>query len=578
VTLNGINSFDNNYNDGLYVESVGMITVNNLRANNSQNGLGAYLKNNDSAAPQGVTINGYADFDSNTNGGLKVESKGAILVNKLQAKNSASGYGAYLNNNYVGATAGVSILGAGANFKDNALYGLWVESRGLINITSPDGLDASGNGTNHVSGEDYGALLDNSNGTGGVTIGALDNYIGDNYGNGLDIRTNGAIALGNITANGNGHYDDGTDTYYGFGARLDNSSGTAANVTFTGNNTFNDNWQDGLIVYSKGVITTNNLEARGNGIAADPAIDTDPDDSTDLGGSGVWLDNCSYDDVSEVCTGGDKKAVNVNGTNTFDNNWDHNLVIYSDGAVKANNIDSTNAKHLTGVSVTNNYDLTAPQTVAFSGDNNFSNSWNSGLEVQTYGAITLNNVSAHGNGQSGTSGSGVVLYNDAATTPADVKITGESYFMNNWNNGLEIYTDGNIALNSIHAYQNGQAGGSAGALLDNSGALPAKTVTLTGENLFYANNGDGLYVNAAGNVTLNNVVADKNTAIGVSVISAAGNVLVACGSMVNNNTGWDIDVVTVGKTITLNGVLSYSNTTANSEANGDTVISKFTCP
>ena len=102
-----------------------------------------------------------------------------------------------------------------------------------------------------------GAYLDNSVGTGTVTV--TSSQFNTNGTDGLDVYSNGMIALSTVTANSNSG---------GVGAYLDNSLAffpQAVNITGT-NNTFNNDYLNGLLVFSFGNITAGNLHADGNSI------------------------------------------------------------------------------------------------------------------------------------------------------------------------------------------------------------------------------------------------------------------------------------------------------------------------
>ena len=100
---------------------------------------------------------------------------------------------------------------------------------------------------------------------------------------------------------------------------------TIAAVTLTGSNQFKFNGQAGLMVRTNGAITLSNITANNNS-----------------GGSGVFLDNCGFNDGTSACTSSIVSAVTLNGINTFNKNNSAGLSIFTNGPVTASNLFSTN--------------------------------------------------------------------------------------------------------------------------------------------------------------------------------------------------------------------------------------------
>ena len=259
------------------------------------------------STPKAVTLSvsgGSLDnstFNNNGNDGLVIFSKGAITISGLEAQGN-NGNGATLKNDNPGAVGGITIIGWGSYFGNNTGgYGLTATSFGAITATN---LWAWGNNS-------YGALLDNSSGTGAVSITGDTSY-GNNGWYGLEIHSKGAITLGTIYTNNNN----------GTGVMLDNSYGTQ-NVTLNGaNHDFNNNAGNGLEIFSHGTITITNLYANNNDL------------------SGAVLDNCLQTAPgSGVCTTVTAKAVTLNGNNnTFEWNGGNGLDITSKGVITTNNV------------------------------------------------------------------------------------------------------------------------------------------------------------------------------------------------------------------------------------------------
>jgi hypothetical protein len=350
VTLTGYVNTTGNYDSGLQVFSTKMITVSNITANGNGDAeyeFGAVLNNTDGGptlAP-GITVNGVNTFNDNFNTGLNIGTFGAVIVNKVTANNNGADYdvntnpnpwglGVAIDNrvevddgfgNYVTSnkTAKPVTINGYAMTNDNLSGGLFIETLGAVLTNN---LTARRNGGN-------GAYIDNQWGWGkvnyNVTLNSLNgaNVFNDNISTGLVIYTHGNILTNNITANGN---DGSTQT----GAE-ESSTGdpaeffvggmyvyswsltaTAPTVTLNGFNTFNSNVSDGLVITTTGSITVNNLTANYN-----------------QDGNGAILDNCQYDSGKNACDTPSGKPITLKGFGTFIENYYNGLVFGSNGAV-----------------------------------------------------------------------------------------------------------------------------------------------------------------------------------------------------------------------------------------------------
>jgi hypothetical protein len=419
----------------------------------------------------------------------------------------------------------------------------------------------------------FGALLDNSTGTNmPVTLTGLWVAGGNNHGGtGLEIRSKGAVTLNNLNAWNNGYYDAGTDTYYGYGVYINNSTATIPqNVTINGTNSFNDNWRSGLEVYTRGIITLNNVTAERNGRWDDV---NDPTPNT-VYGYGALLDNCLWN--GSACGVITPKGITLNGTNTFNGNFQDGLWATSLGLIKGNNL-TANWNGDDGAYLDNQWGLGSVGGITVTGTNTFEGNGGLGLEVYSHGAITMNNVNANWNVEGGAH-----LDNYSLTTASvNIALTGVNNFLGNGDPnpgggiGLEIWSDSTITLNSITANWNE----GDGVYLNNYNywfntpviALP--NVNMIGVNTFLANGGWGLYVDSHGAVNLTKVTADAN-GDGVYV-GADGNITITCGSM-TNNTGFGWSIGSLG-TVTLKGVFAYGNGTNENLWNG--TFTRFrSCP
>ncbi len=178
---------------GLYVNTNGAITLSGVTANDNA-GFGARLIN--TTGTLGVTITN-GEFNSNGETGLYVRTNGAITISTGEASTNSGGLGADLDNDSSSAFPGVTI--SNGTFYNNYTTGLRVYTRGNIILSNTASWE---NNTVAVS---YGAVLDNTAGTGYVKITNQASTDTDlkpgfdlNHDRGLDIFTNGTVTLTNV--------------------------------------------------------------------------------------------------------------------------------------------------------------------------------------------------------------------------------------------------------------------------------------------------------------------------------------------------------------------------------------------
>jgi hypothetical protein len=265
ITMNGINNASENWGDGVSLTSFGAIRFSNLTANSNGN-LGAYIVNSSGNAIVGVTQTGYATFLGNTGlSGFNIFSRGAVMLANVTA-NGNNTYGGAITNDYDPLKpANVTLSGTNI-FNDNGRGGLRIYTFGAVvlnNVTANE----NGWGGSWVWDEDLQDYVWEEFGTnhgvsiygaGGslsrpVTLNGVNTFNGNN-GFGLLIESLGAIKVSKVTANGN--------TYSG--ANLDNKFDLFnAPITLLGYGVFNDN-ATGLVAHSNGAITTSNVTANSN--------------------------------------------------------------------------------------------------------------------------------------------------------------------------------------------------------------------------------------------------------------------------------------------------------------------------
>lgn len=553
VTLSGTNIINGNNNSGLLIESHGAITANNLTA--SFNGLdGAFLDNcqfmtGECQGSGNVTLNGSNTFNANNNAGLTIQSFGIIKANNLTASDNVNDDGASLINNFernlLSSTNGVILTGTNT-FSGNKFTNLGIFTYGVITLNN---VTAS----NSVSGQ--GANLDNCHwdvgtnkclSTTKVTLTAANAFIG-NFTNGLSVLSGGSITASNLSAGSNG----------GYGARLENNDVTTpVAVILSGNNTFNNNSGIGLQIDTLGDIKLNNVTAKGSS-----------------NNNGALLSNNTAGSIGSVI---------LTGVNNFSDNNLMNLEIYTVGAITISNLTASGSDTSYGAYLTQANGATKPVTLT--GTNVFNNNGTTGLYVSVFGAITTNNLSAAGNGTSGTGG-GVYLSNEgAAPTPMAITMNGINKFTANDEYGLLVRSKGAIKANAVTANGNG----SSGAGFNNADfGVTLSSVTLTGINSFTDNLNDGLSIGSTGIITISNITASNNAGDGVRLDNtnstfAAPKAITLLGYLIaNNNTsgGSGVEIFSYGavttNNVTASGNASFGLAIDNNEA-GATTLSNIT--
>ncbi|MFN8410894.1 MAG: hypothetical protein U0Z26_00765 [Anaerolineales bacterium] len=572
VSIFGYGTYLNNGLSGLYVQSYGAVLLTNTYAeSNSQYGVFVDNFNGDAIIRKGVTANGTIQAFTNGLDGIKIHSLGAILLNNLESSGNTGGDGVNLDNYENGTTSGITITGhAWANYNVSG-NGISLTTLGSVLIYN---LDVNGNGA-------YGACIDNMGGTstscidpgltdidgvGTVTLLGIYNKAFSNQGDyGIGIYSNHSVAVANLDAENN------TFT----GVFIDNSNLGASlpqNVTITGINYFKANGDDGLRVNTFGTITTNNLNAIDNG--------ADMGTSNPGTGYGVYLDNCLP--VLSVCTAISQRSVNINGTNTFNGNYQQGLHVDSLGSIIASNLtangnDGTSSPFTAGVYLFNKYiESISSAGVVLNGVNTFDNNLKSGLSILSFGTVTLNSLNANSNGDgtltSSDRGAYIDVYNSFKV--ARVTITGTNNFTGNEGKGLWVKSNSSITINNLNASYNDEKG----AVLDNfsGGSLPSSAITLTGTNVFNSNGSNGLDFETYGAVLISNITADGNdftnlvNGSGIVGTSHNGAITITCGSMTHNGFyGWSLDAHTI---ITLKGVFSTLNSNANENKVNGTLV------
>lgn len=498
VTLTGTNVLNNNYETNLYIYSRGQVTLNAITANNSVTGNGLLIDNQ--AGKLGVKMTGTNTFNGNQLSNLSIQSRGLIAINSVSANNSVNGYGIFLQNTNALTPASITISGV-SHASGNWLTGVKVDSLGQISINN---LTALNNGLGSVNGEDYGVVLTNSAAPSpAMVILSGTNNISGNHESNLVINTKGNITINNLTAK---------DSTNGYGAYLWNSlPGTVVNITLSGVNVLSGNNMDNLYIQTLGSVSLSNITA-----------------DNSITGYGTYISN------SAAVT---PKAITIGGVNSFSSNQIDGLNIESASAVTLSNITANgngSAGTGRGAVIFNGYG-TILSSVTLNGYGIFNNNQEDGVRIQSKGDITLNNLTATGNGMRGA-----WLTNN--TTGKGITIKGQNIFNNNGYNGLEITSSGAVLLNNITANSNLNNG--VGAHIDNAHDNFLKPVTLNGQNTFNGNSAAGLVIISFGAVTTNNINASNTVGAGIFGYS---------GAYIENNFG------STSPNVTMNGLNVFNS-------------------
>jgi len=590
VKLTGTNTFNNNgWGDGLEISTLGVITINNLTANDN-GGRGAYLYNNwmywnapTSAykfSYNGITITGYAITSNNGLRGMSIYSAGAVSVINVNASNNGSIGLRIYNAMDPAQPKPISLLGTNV-FNGNWQDGLKITGYGAVTTNN---VSARWNGHYDDIADTYygyGAYIDNCGWDGAncnasslasaVTMNGTNTFWDNNL-SGLQVYSKGAIKVNSLTSNWNGRVDsldaNPADSSYGYGAFLYNRDGIAP-VTITGTNTyFESNWNSGLHVESRGAITIGNLTSNWNGQENGYYNDADPFDANDA--NGVYLDNMWAGAMGDVA---------IVGYGRVDGNLEYGIEIYSNGAVKLANINAVN-NGFKGAHVENSALAVTPKAVAISGNNNFNGNGAHGLVIKSYGVITLNNINASWNGgafnayinncQFGTTGC-------TALVQAAITMTGVNNFDGNWGGGSGLYMQsfGNITVNNLSASNNNGVGAYIDNQWLNQAVVPVAStgnLTITGYANFDGNGQSGLSALSNGNITIANLNANNNGGNGYTggaFLSAekpgigVANVVLTGFNNLNQNYGGN------GLNVFADGAITIANLTANENWDGD---------
>jgi hypothetical protein len=553
------NYFESNGNSGLTILSNGAVTITNIASNYNLDGDGVDINNTGGVGAVTIkqipTLNFPGNiFNGNEVKGLHIQSRGAVTVAFYQSKDNLLDTNVDIIAN--GGTGAVSLTGTTSyfeNLSNESIYGLHILAKGNITVTN---VYSSG----HMLYDAYGAMLDNSTGTGSVTI--TNGYFNDNL-TGLIVHTTGVVTWKIGSANDN----------FLKGADIDNVPGVlvAGKAVAITDVSTNGNGETGLEVNSKGVVTLTNVESNNN--SADGYwLEMDDRWIDNMSDGQEWLFNApgsgevtievyspnftptilvydAYDNyVASISGASGDASLNIDGltpdelyfiyllTDTWNGN-SYSIAIfegevdpgvYDDYLSNANGIyvDNSAGTYAASVSYTN------PAFHPWTSNNSGSN-----VYILTNGAVTVSNVDLNDSTQYGLD----VNNAGSSSTPA-ITIT-DVYFINNDATGAWIRSKGAVTI------KNSESDGNRGSLwgwgydIDNTFGTALSPVSLTNVKA-YDNGDDGIFVRSDGAVTLNTTISSNNGLSGYDI--AAGGAVTFTGVKAFGNDRYGIHVATPG--------------------------------
>jgi hypothetical protein len=516
--------FTNNTLDGLRINTHGAVTLTNLYA--GKNGrFGAKISNEIAVGTPAVTISNMRIFD-NLDTGLFATSKGAITLKNAASwgqDSMAGADGAYLNNTYGNATISIINLASTSTlirpgFGNNSDNGVDALSHGSLTMTN---VNAIGQWPRQFTG----LRLTNNSGTStaGVTLTAC--RVSDNFDTGILVNSYGAILINGGVVRNNGN-----------AAALHNETVVdSAPKSVTVNNVQFEENGNGLVIRSKGAVTLNNVSIEYVGDV--PAINIDNSALTgavtltkvsaknnqDTGilitsKGPVKITSCeaiqNFDNGIQITTTGPLGTVTITSTKVSDNvpggirinsqstvtinstetnnNSGEGITVETLGAISLANITAND--NTTGVALYN-FNSTSHAGISITGTNTFSNSANYGLYINSKGAVTLSSITAEHNGILGI------------------------YVLNS-GGGL-----GNVTVNKVTTQQNGD-----GLMIDTNGLISLSSV------ISMLNSGTGIYLDShQHNISFLNSVVAANTGNGVLAFVGSGTFTLA-NTLIFGNT------------------------------------------
>ena len=590
-TISPYSRFNDNANVGMNIATRGVVLITNAGASENFRA-GINLNNPSSKAAvtiQDTSNNPQSAFDNNGWDGVYVSTQGLVKLSGISA--SGNGFSGVdvdncLFDELLGACLGTGTVnisnksGMMGQYNENTLFGLRVQSKGMITLINAsandnglDGAKLKNKFTGSVAGitvNTAGAVVNQFNGNGWNLDYPEELYPGWN---GLSLVSNGPLTVTNAGANGNQNMGGGVvinggyspvsitnivangNDWYGIyatsrgniiakdliannnmdsGAHLDNTKdGAIANIsvlyTLSNINEFNYNNGTGLEITTNGTVTMGNIRAEGNYLTR--------------GWFGSTITTASVheyynEDVNPDIWGfyGEQGVpytirLNVTDNEDFDPfGFDPYLQLYDEFETLLNWDDDGGGELDSKINFTPTYDGWYYLHVSgLSGDGFYLLGINDpGFEDRTW------------------------IWNSGVSVSAGKNVTvggnQRNQFKNNSLVGLGIYTPGNITVTWVSAVDNG----TEGVLLDTRGGIGNVIFngkSATAPSYLYGNGWHGLSILTDGTATLNHIFATNNGMMGIQVgntDSPTGKNVLLNNLRAQNNGQSGISVMTKG--------------------------------
>ncbi|BBB47180.1 right-handed parallel beta-helix repeat-containing protein [Pelolinea submarina] len=427
VNLLDSTAFNNKNDDGIYIATRGKVTVTNCVADsNAGDGLQiegihtkAYLnggwQNVSMTSPASVTINLTKDSQSinefNQNGTINNWGIGVSGIHVVSQKPvSISDFVTSENNRY-----GVYICGPEIYNQESSSYEL--QRAGVVTIKSSLADNRNDASNNSIGVRVYAA--------GTVTLSDLSSN--NNNSRGVEIDTLGKIIVKAVSASNTQDSDSIV--------LMNNSASGSMSVTITDLEVYEtqQDWGAALVVSSKGTITINGLTLEGNNCF------------------GAKLENS-----------GDGKG-NISLTDAYiNNNNGIGILARSNGSILIKNTSSNNNSQ--GGADLSNRDTAKAMPISLT-NCEFSHNQSFGLQAVSKGLITLKDVNANENNDTGINISNTGGGSRAGMTLVNVNSE------NNNGSGLYIDTDGQVLVTNINVNNNAMRNGWLGKESDSGFTL-----------------------------------------------------------------------------------------------------------
>ncbi|MFH2103745.1 MAG: right-handed parallel beta-helix repeat-containing protein [Chloroflexota bacterium] len=273
--------------------------------------------------------------------------------------------------------------------------------------------------------------------------------------------------------------------------------------------------------------------------------------------TGADLNNCLPDPVTGVCTAIAGGNISVDDSN-FSDNYGYGLYAETGGNIDLDNVQATGNQQ-DGADLIADGDVTVTSSDLLT-DSNFSGNGDTGLNIISAGAVTLDGVIAD------TNNSGVIVENHYGT--GAVTITDSSFNDNAWT-GLYVKSAGDITLTNVIAGEGGTPtrGNDIGAYLYATGS---GNIFVTNSSFEY-NSSIGLKaVSSQGNITADTIIASNNGSFGAWLKAYSGGTVDVIDSIFDANLSHGLFVVGT------NDVLLDNVTATNNAGDGARVLSGWT--